>query len=118
MADSDDDRPRHTAADYYGSFLEELLEIIADGEAAGMTPAATDLLRRAYGRFRLEFEQRYPSAGFKPPLEPPAASDSAAGDPVPWHVVAAIVDDALASEADVDAIELLNQAERLIRPRV
>ena len=107
--------PQHTAADYYGFFLDGLRDIIADAEAARMDPAGIALLKQALTLFESEFQRRYPAAAAATPPALPMTSDAPEAA-FYWHALAGLTDDAWASDADVEGIALLDQAVMLLRP--
>lgn len=117
MVPADNNSPPHSAADYYGFFLMGLSELIDDTRIAGMDPAAIDLLLRAQGVFCDEFRLRYPGAEPKAwRMIDPLVGDATPGL-VPRYAVAALIDDAYASEADQEGVSLLYRAEKLFWPK-
>ncbi|MDP2259289.1 MAG: hypothetical protein Q8J89_06190 [Caulobacter sp.] len=107
--------PQHTAADFYGFFLDGLRDIVADAEAARVDPTGIALLRQALTVFEAEFRRRHTAAAAVTPPALPMASDAPEAT-FYWHALAGLTDDAWASDADVEGIALLDEAMMLLRP--
>jgi hypothetical protein len=107
--------PQHTAADYYGFFLDGLRDVIADAEGARMDPAGVALLTQALALFEAEFQRRHPAAAAATPPTRPMTGDAPEAT-FYWSALAGLTDDAWASDADVEGIALLDQAVMLLRP--
>jgi hypothetical protein len=58
----DETKPRHTDADYYGSFMTGLFGLVDDAQLSGYSAEATALLHQARELFWREFHARHPHA--------------------------------------------------------